>query len=127
MNGGAGAGDVLGYSDIETRPEDFYVGGEPTPAGVRITIDHIARRNPDEDSRRRTALWIHECREDQEREVCHREDRQQHDEYFVADPLQLAVRVVARGLRHWNDLLRARPPWRPSSPRMMARHDVGEA
>ncbi|MEV7569481.1 tautomerase family protein [Streptomyces tanashiensis] len=42
----------------ETRPEDFYVGGEPTPAGVRITIDHIARRNPDRDSRRRTARWI---------------------------------------------------------------------
>jgi phenylpyruvate tautomerase PptA (4-oxalocrotonate tautomerase family) len=42
----------------ENRPEDFYVGGEPTPAGVRIAIDHIARRNPDRDSRRRTAQWI---------------------------------------------------------------------
>ncbi|NGN68837.1 4-oxalocrotonate tautomerase [Streptomyces sp. A7024] len=42
----------------ETRPEDFYVGGEPAPAGVRIAVDHIARRNPDEDSRRRTAQWI---------------------------------------------------------------------
>ncbi|MFK8844875.1 tautomerase family protein [Streptomyces sp. Ac-502] len=42
----------------ETRPEDFYVGGEPAPAGVRITIDHIARRNPDQQSRRRTAQWI---------------------------------------------------------------------
>ncbi|TVL91211.1 tautomerase family protein [Streptomyces sp. SAJ15] len=42
----------------ETRPEDFYVGGEPTPVGVRITIDHIARRNPDRESRRRTAQWI---------------------------------------------------------------------
>ncbi|MEU7938233.1 tautomerase family protein [Microbispora bryophytorum] len=42
----------------QTRPEDFYVGGEPTPAGVRITIDHIARSNPDQESRRRTAQWI---------------------------------------------------------------------
>ncbi len=42
----------------ETRPEDFYVGGEPTPSGVRIAIDHIARRNPDEETRRRTAQWI---------------------------------------------------------------------
>ncbi|MFH8989413.1 tautomerase family protein [Streptomyces sp. NPDC017940] len=42
----------------ETRPEDFYVGGEPTRVGVRITIDHIARRNPDSESRRRTAQWI---------------------------------------------------------------------
>ncbi|KUF18676.1 tautomerase family protein [Streptomyces silvensis] len=42
----------------ETRPEDFFVGGEPAPAGVRITIDHIARRNPDQESRRRTAQWI---------------------------------------------------------------------
>ncbi|MBB4983970.1 MULTISPECIES: tautomerase family protein [Streptomyces] len=44
----------------ETRPEDFYVGGEPSPVGVRIAVDHIARRNPDQDSRRRTALWIRE-------------------------------------------------------------------
>ncbi|GAA2784755.1 tautomerase family protein [Saccharopolyspora taberi] len=42
----------------ETRPEDFYVGGDPAPAGVRIAIDHIARRNPDQESRRRTAQWI---------------------------------------------------------------------
>ncbi|QLY28472.1 tautomerase family protein [Nocardia huaxiensis] len=42
----------------ETHPENFYVGGEPTSAGVRITIDHIARRNPDQASRRRTAAWI---------------------------------------------------------------------
>jgi hypothetical protein len=42
----------------ETRPEDFHVGGEPTPAGVRIVIDHIARRNPDQETRRRTAQWI---------------------------------------------------------------------
>ncbi|GAB3895813.1 tautomerase family protein [Microbispora bryophytorum] len=42
----------------QTRPEDFYVGGEPTAAGVRIAIDHIARSNPDRESRRRTAHWI---------------------------------------------------------------------
>lgn len=42
----------------ETRPEDFYVGGEPTPVGVRITIDHIARRSADQEGRRRTARWI---------------------------------------------------------------------
>ncbi len=42
----------------ETASEDFYVGGEPTPVGVRITIDHIARRNPDQEARRRTARWI---------------------------------------------------------------------
>lgn len=42
----------------EARPENFYVGGEPTPSGVRIVIDHIARRNPDQESRRRTAQWI---------------------------------------------------------------------
>jgi phenylpyruvate tautomerase PptA (4-oxalocrotonate tautomerase family) len=42
----------------ETRPENFYVGGEPSPAGVRIAIDHIARRNPDQKTRRRTAQWI---------------------------------------------------------------------
>ena len=42
----------------ETRPEDFYVGGEPAPVGVRITIDHIARHNPDRESRRRAAQWV---------------------------------------------------------------------
>jgi len=42
----------------ETLPEDFYVGGEPTSFGVRITIDHIARRAADRESRRRTAQWI---------------------------------------------------------------------
>ncbi|MCF3132904.1 tautomerase family protein [Streptomyces olivochromogenes] len=42
----------------EIRPENMYVGGEPTPAGVRITIDHIARHNPDQESRRRTAQWV---------------------------------------------------------------------
>lgn len=42
----------------EARPEDFYIGGEPVPVGVRVVIDHIARRNPDQESRRRTARWI---------------------------------------------------------------------
>ncbi|MFJ6575535.1 tautomerase family protein [Streptomyces sp. NPDC091368] len=42
----------------ETRSEDFYVGGEPASAGVRITIDHIARHHRDGDGRRRTARWI---------------------------------------------------------------------
>lgn len=42
----------------QTRPEDFYVGGEPAAAAVRITVDHIARSNPDRESRRRTAQWI---------------------------------------------------------------------
>ncbi|MER7948729.1 tautomerase family protein [Streptomyces sp. NPDC096079] len=44
----------------EVRPEDFHVSGDPTPVGVRITVDHIARHNPDGDSRRRTARWIRE-------------------------------------------------------------------
>lgn len=42
----------------QTRPEDFYVGGEPTAVGIRIAIDHLARRSPDRESRRRTAAWI---------------------------------------------------------------------
>lgn len=42
----------------ETRPEDFYVGGEPTPAGVRIAVDHIARRALDQEGRRGVAGWI---------------------------------------------------------------------
>ena len=42
----------------ETRPEDFYVGGEPTPVGVRATIDHIARHSTDKSSRQRIAQWI---------------------------------------------------------------------
>jgi len=42
----------------EIRPEDFFVGGEPTPVGVRIVIDHIARTSPDQESRRQTARWI---------------------------------------------------------------------
>lgn len=42
----------------ETAPEDFYVGGEPAPAGVRVVIDHIARRAADKESRQRIASWI---------------------------------------------------------------------
>ncbi|WP_030790504.1 tautomerase family protein [Streptomyces sp. NRRL S-920] len=42
----------------EMPATDFYVGGEPTPAGVRITIDHIARHHSDQESRRRIAEWI---------------------------------------------------------------------
>jgi phenylpyruvate tautomerase PptA (4-oxalocrotonate tautomerase family) len=42
----------------ETRPEDFYVGGEPTPVGVRVVIEHIARRSTDKSSRQRIAQWI---------------------------------------------------------------------
>lgn len=42
----------------ETRPEDFYVGGEPTPAGVRVVIEHIARHASDGPSRQRIAHWI---------------------------------------------------------------------
>ena len=42
----------------ETRPEDFYVGGEPTPVGVRILIDHIARHSSDKESREQITRWI---------------------------------------------------------------------
>jgi phenylpyruvate tautomerase PptA (4-oxalocrotonate tautomerase family) len=42
----------------ETTPDDLYVGGEPTPAGVRIVIDHIARRAADQHSRQQIAGWI---------------------------------------------------------------------
>ncbi|MFJ7903330.1 tautomerase family protein [Streptomyces sp. NPDC096198] len=42
----------------EVRPEDFYIGGQPATHGVRIAVDHIARRNPDGDARRRTAQWV---------------------------------------------------------------------
>lgn len=44
----------------ETAPEDFYVGGEPTTVGVRITIDHIARRAADSENRRRITQWINQ-------------------------------------------------------------------
>lgn len=42
----------------ETRPEDFYVGGEATPVGVRVIIEHIARRSADTAGRRRITRWI---------------------------------------------------------------------
>ncbi|MEU5088563.1 tautomerase family protein [Streptomyces sp. NPDC021356] len=42
----------------EARAEDFFVGGQPATRGVRIAVDHIARRNPDEQARRRTAQWV---------------------------------------------------------------------
>lgn len=42
----------------ETRPDDFYVGGEPTPAGVRVVVEHIARHSSDTASRKRIAGWI---------------------------------------------------------------------
>ncbi len=44
----------------EIASENIYVGGEQTPVGVRIVIDHIARRLPDEASRRRVAHWIND-------------------------------------------------------------------
>jgi phenylpyruvate tautomerase PptA (4-oxalocrotonate tautomerase family) len=42
----------------ETTADDFFVGGERTPLGVRVVIDHIARHHPDAASRRRNAIWI---------------------------------------------------------------------
>lgn len=42
----------------ETQPQDFYVGGEPTPVGLRVVIDHIARRAADKEDRQRIARWI---------------------------------------------------------------------
>ena len=42
----------------ETRPGDFYVGGEPTQVGVRIVIDHIARKGTDKESREQITRWI---------------------------------------------------------------------
>lgn len=42
----------------ETRPEDFYVGGEPTPVGVRVVIEHIARHSADKAGRQRIAHWV---------------------------------------------------------------------
>ncbi|OBJ83553.1 tautomerase family protein [Mycobacterium asiaticum] len=42
----------------EIRPEDFHVGGEPTPVGLRVVIDHIARRAADKADRQRIARWI---------------------------------------------------------------------
>ncbi|WP_285033665.1 tautomerase family protein [Mycolicibacterium sp. lyk4-40-TYG-92] len=42
----------------ETRSGDLYVGGEQTDVGLRVVIDHIARRAADKDHRHRIALWI---------------------------------------------------------------------
>ncbi|MGW0158949.1 tautomerase family protein [Mycobacterium sp. NPDC003323] len=42
----------------ETAPQDLYVGGEPAPVGVRVVIEHIARRSTDTAGRRRTTGWI---------------------------------------------------------------------
>jgi phenylpyruvate tautomerase PptA (4-oxalocrotonate tautomerase family) len=42
----------------EVQPEDFYVGGEPIPVGVRIVIDHIARRGSDKESREQITRWL---------------------------------------------------------------------
>jgi phenylpyruvate tautomerase PptA (4-oxalocrotonate tautomerase family) len=42
----------------ETRPADFHVGGEPTSVGLRVIIEHIARRSTDTSSRQRIAKWI---------------------------------------------------------------------
>ena len=42
----------------ETRSDDLYVGGEPNPVGLRVVIDHIARRAADKDHRHRIAHWI---------------------------------------------------------------------
>ncbi|MGN7780019.1 tautomerase family protein [Mycolicibacterium sp. 22603] len=44
----------------ETHPEDFYVGGEPSPAGVRVVIEHIARHSADTAGRRRITAKIEE-------------------------------------------------------------------
>lgn len=42
----------------EISPTNLYVGGEPTPVGVRIVIDHIARHADDAVGRRRITQWI---------------------------------------------------------------------
>ncbi|MFG2309350.1 tautomerase family protein [Streptomyces sp. NPDC048566] len=34
------------------------MGGRPTALGLRIAVDHIARRDPDGSARRRTARWV---------------------------------------------------------------------
>ncbi|MDD7811567.1 tautomerase family protein [Mycobacterium sp. CSUR Q5927] len=44
----------------ESVPDDFYVGGEPAPVGVRIAVDHIARRGADRQSRQRIVGWINQ-------------------------------------------------------------------
>lgn len=42
----------------ETTESNLYVGGEPTPAGVRVVIEHIARSSVDTAGRQRTTHWI---------------------------------------------------------------------
>ncbi|MDZ7886620.1 MAG: tautomerase family protein [Mycobacterium sp.] len=42
----------------ETTPVNLYVGGEPTPVGVRVVIEHIARSSVDSAGRQRTTRWI---------------------------------------------------------------------
>ena len=42
----------------ETRSDHLYVGGESTPVGLRVVIDHIARHAPDKENRNRIAHWI---------------------------------------------------------------------
>ncbi|SIR99888.1 tautomerase family protein [Williamsia sterculiae] len=42
----------------EVTAKNIYVGGIAPDSVVRISIDHIARRNPDEKGRRRTARWV---------------------------------------------------------------------
>lgn len=42
----------------QTATDDLYVGGEPTPAGVRIVIDHIARHTATKGDRQRITEWI---------------------------------------------------------------------
>ena len=44
----------------ETRPQDFYVRGEPAPVGVRVVIDHIARHSRHAVDRQRIARWIND-------------------------------------------------------------------
>ncbi|MUL75055.1 tautomerase family protein [Mycolicibacterium sp. CBMA 226] len=42
----------------ETRSGDLYVGGGQTDVGLRVVIDHIARRATDKDHRNGIAHWI---------------------------------------------------------------------
>jgi len=42
----------------ETSPDNFYVGGEQAPAGVRVVIEHIARHSADKAGRHRISYWI---------------------------------------------------------------------
>lgn len=44
----------------EVAAENLYIGGEENPLAVRVVIDHIARRLPEEADRRRAARWVSE-------------------------------------------------------------------